>query len=225
VLCRKLARWASDNRTKLEACDPKLPEGAYNRLADNWRPLFAIAEVAGGDWGRRAAEAFALLTTGDDLAAHGTGTMLLADIGGIFAEFGADKLPSAKLAAALAEIEGRAWAEFGKQRKPITANQLAIQLRPFAIKPHTIRVGDETAKGYDLTDFTEAFERFLPNHPLSNRHTVTSPENTHAPALSETSHPETVLPFANSVAAHKSAACYGVTDPKPGEPEMDADLL
>ncbi len=42
----------------LQACDPPMPPGAYNRVADNWRPLFAIAHVAGGDWPRRALEAF-----------------------------------------------------------------------------------------------------------------------------------------------------------------------
>src|SRR5438045_2040209 len=35
-----------------------MPPSAYNRLADNWRPLFAIAQTAGGDWPRRALEAF-----------------------------------------------------------------------------------------------------------------------------------------------------------------------
>jgi hypothetical protein len=39
-----------------------MPPGAYNRVADNWRPLFAIAHVAGGDWPRRALEAFNHLT-------------------------------------------------------------------------------------------------------------------------------------------------------------------
>src|SRR5262249_13380565 len=42
-LCRKLARWTADNFSRLETADPELPETAFNRLADNWRPLFAIA--------------------------------------------------------------------------------------------------------------------------------------------------------------------------------------
>ncbi len=83
-LCRKLARWTADNFTKLEACDPHLPETAFNRLGDNWRPLFAIAEVAGADWPQRAAGAFATLTSGDDLDAQGIGATLLADIAAVF---------------------------------------------------------------------------------------------------------------------------------------------
>ena len=82
----------ADNRHTLESRDPKMPDGAFNRLADNWRPLFAIAEVAGGDWPRRCAEAFAKLTSNDDLDAQGVGTTLLIDIAAIFAEKSCDKL-------------------------------------------------------------------------------------------------------------------------------------
>ena len=57
VLCRKLARWAQDNFAALQACDPPMPPTAYNRVADNWRPLFAIAHTVGGDWPALALEA------------------------------------------------------------------------------------------------------------------------------------------------------------------------
>jgi hypothetical protein len=33
-LCRKLARWIADNRDQIAACDPKLPENLFNRMAD-----------------------------------------------------------------------------------------------------------------------------------------------------------------------------------------------
>src|SRR5260221_12392097 len=58
VLCRKLARWTQVHFAILQACNPPMPPSAYNRLADNWRPLFAIAQAAGGDWPRRTLEAF-----------------------------------------------------------------------------------------------------------------------------------------------------------------------
>jgi hypothetical protein len=111
-LRRKLARFAADNKERLENCDPKMPEGAFNRIADNWRPLFAIAEIAGGDWPQRVAAAYAELTAKADIDAQGVGTMLLADIGEIFNTTGAEKIPSAEIVKALAEMEGREWAEF-----------------------------------------------------------------------------------------------------------------
>ncbi len=42
-----------------------MPPTAYNRVADNWRPLFAIAHIAGADWPRLALEAY------NHLANHG----------------------------------------------------------------------------------------------------------------------------------------------------------
>ena len=80
-----------------------MPETAFNRLADNWRPLFAIAEIAGGDWPQRARAAFIGLTATADLDAQGVGTMLLVDIAAIFAAKDRDKLPS--LEESLAAIE------------------------------------------------------------------------------------------------------------------------
>src|SRR5262245_11866531 len=65
---------------------------------------------------------------------------------------------------ALAAIEGHPWAEFGRAGKSITKNQLARLLRPYKIKPGTIRTGSgakDTAKGYKVAQFEDAFERYL----------------------------------------------------------------
>lgn len=172
-LCRKLARFMADNTARLEACDPELPDGAFNRLADNWRPLFAIAEIAGGDWPQRAAAAFIKLTSNEDVDAQGIGTTLLADIRHIFENADVDKLPSATLCNSLAEVEGREWAEWGRARKPISTHQLAKLLRRFHVSPRVIRVGDETPRGYLLADFTEAFARYLPESPSPDCNSAT----------------------------------------------------
>ena len=176
-LSRELARWCADNRTALETCDPKMPDGAFNRIADNWRPLFAIAEIAGGDWPKRVSEAFAKLTSADDLDAHGVGTLLLADIAAIFVSQG-DKLPSATLAESLAAIEGRPWAEYGRHRKPISPNQLANLLRRFGISSCKIRFGEKTLQGYDRADFKDAFARYLPQTAFSEWNNGTTPGKT-----------------------------------------------
>jgi hypothetical protein len=178
-LCRKLARWTADNRQQLEKCDPKLPPSAHNRLADNWRPLFAIAEIAGGAWPQRAMKAFLALTDGDKIESRGIGTMLLADIAAIFHSAGVKKISSATITKALADIEGHPWAEFGKMRKPISPNQLAARLRDFEIAPTTIKFSDgKTAKGYFLQQFEDAFQRYLPAQGHSDRNPVTQAENT-----------------------------------------------
>ena len=46
-LARKAARWALDNADRIRDADPVMPAGVFNRVADNWRPLLAIADAAG----------------------------------------------------------------------------------------------------------------------------------------------------------------------------------
>ena len=231
-LCRKLARWCADNRARLEACDPVLPSGAFNRLADNWRPLFAIAEIAGGDWPQRAADAFAKLMSREDSDAQGVGAALLADIADTFTAAGADKLPSAEIVDALAKIEGREWAEWGRARKPISPNQLAKLLCRFKVSPRTIKLPDgTTAKGYHREMFNEAFERYLPKSPFPKRNPVTVPENIGDFALSETSPAKDGLRIENDEIANKKAEGDGVTVQKAGgagevtEAALQADLI
>jgi hypothetical protein len=208
--------WTADNFDTLKRCDPKLPETAFNRLADNWRPLFAIAEVAGGDWPRRCAEAFAKLTSTDDLDAHGIGTLLLADIAEIFDQEGTDKIPSARLAEELAAIEGRPWAEWGRQRKPISPNQLANQLRRFGVSPKKIRFGEHSLQGYWREEFNEPFERYLPGVPYSKWNNGTTPGKA---AVSEVEHREGMFRPESGLFTRE---CSGVPPCTEGEPDLDA---
>jgi hypothetical protein len=108
----------------LEACDPVLPSGAFNRLADNWRPLFTIAEIAGGDWPGRAADAFTKLTGKEDTDAQGIGTMLLADIRQAFSENHAERIFSKSLVETLCAMSDRQWPE-AHRGKPIIETWLA----------------------------------------------------------------------------------------------------
>ena len=45
-LSRKASRWAGDHKVALAAADPDMGQ-LVNRIADNWRALFAIADAAG----------------------------------------------------------------------------------------------------------------------------------------------------------------------------------
>lgn len=188
-LCRKLARWCADNLARLEACDPVLPSDAFNRLADNWRPLFAIAAVAGGDWPQRAADAFAKLTAKTDADAQGIGTMLLADIRRVFNEANAERMLSKTLVDTLCTMSDRPWPEANRGR-PITPTWMAGRLRGFNVSSKTIRVGDERANGYELAHFQDAFDRYLPSLGMSKHDNVTIPYFTGAnPAFQSVTDP------------------------------------
>jgi hypothetical protein len=162
-LCRMLARFAADNFDEFETVIPSMPEGVYNRLADNWRPLFSIAQTAGGDWPERAERALKLLNSTDDEDGQSLGVQLLADIRDLLhGEICARHIPAADLVAALVELDGRPWAEFGRAEKPLTSTKLARMLSPFDIHSATKRDGYSTFKGYDREAFEDAFARYLP---------------------------------------------------------------
>lgn len=169
VLRQKLARWTNDMYEEIQSCKPTMPEGAINRCADNWRPLLAIAEVVGGAWHRRAINAFNALN-GSSVGCHRSpASELLADIRRIFQARQACKLASSDLASELSDMEGRPWAGFGRNHQQnISSHQLAFLLRPYGIGPRTIRVGSDTVKGYHLSDFRDAFQRFCPEPPECN---------------------------------------------------------
>jgi uncharacterized protein DUF3631 len=171
VLARKAARWAHDHADAIGGADPEMPAGIINREADNWRPLLAIADEAGREWperARKAAEA-AHVAAADDGASRLE--LLLGDIRDIFIpknekgepikERAAAEMPSADLVKALVALEGRPWAELGKNRKPLTQNGLARRLKSPGIIPKNVGPEDARVRGYILADFKEAFERYL----------------------------------------------------------------
>jgi hypothetical protein len=158
-LARRCARWVADHTDRLRNADPALPASLFNRAADNWRPLFAIAELAGNGWpARLAAASAALLPDEDD---EGRGVRLLADVRAIFSERREEKIGSKELCAALAAIETSPWAMVGKRGEPITPATLAALLRPFDVRPGTKREGPDTFKGYLRDAFAEPWRRYL----------------------------------------------------------------
>jgi putative DNA primase/helicase len=160
-LARMAARWAADNGERLRLHDPETGS-LFNRLADNWRPLLAIADLAGGEWPERARQIAESAGAAGGLSEQSIRVALLSDIRDAFDARNDDRFPSAELASALAAIEGRQWGEWGKSGKPITANALARLLVAHSIAPANLKLdGGKVLKGYRLEQFEDAFERYL----------------------------------------------------------------
>jgi Protein of unknown function (DUF3631) len=174
-LARMCQRWADDYRDAIaEAPAPDMGE-LINRRADNWRPLFTIADIIGSDWPDRIRDACAELTKND---ADSNDTLLLSDIMVVFdEEKKTDRLFSETICEGLAAMEGRPWAEYAKSGRPITKNQLAARLRRFKadaeckipIEPKTIWIGSQSKRGYERHQFVEAWDRYLPQGDSPNR--------------------------------------------------------
>ena len=217
---QKALRFVNDHVDAIRNGNPSLPDALHDRAADNWTPLLILADLAGGDWPAKARHAAVALSGGDDGESLGLNGQLLADIRDVFAVAGADRLASKDMAERLTQIEGRPWAEYGKQRRPISPNQLANLLRGFGVSSRTIRVGDSTAKGYDMADFSDAFSRYLPGNGLPKGNKVTTPVN-----IEESSGFQEVTTQAcdvseNEVSANKGAGCDDVTFQNAEKEEM-----
>jgi hypothetical protein len=158
VLARKAARWCEDHAAELTAADPDMGE-LQNRTADNWRPLFAIADVAGGSWPSRVREIAAAAAAARDEQSHRA--LLLADIRDCFTTKGTDRISSEDLVAHLVGLDNRQWCEF-KGGKPLTKATLGRILSGFGILSTSVRIDNRTPKGYYSNAFEDAFERYLP---------------------------------------------------------------
>jgi hypothetical protein len=215
---RKAARWVGDNRDELAKIRPDM--GALvNRPAMNWRPLYAVAALAGGDWperARKAAEAAAQARSDHDIKAE-----LIIDIKSLMeATPHTEEWPSATVAESLAKLEGRPWAEFGKAQKPITQNALARLLKPFAIVPDYIGAENKRTRGYRRSQFEEVFAAYAAPPPSHNCATVQNAmdvEEVGDSQLCSTSQGCTVgasqEPASSLVSAHLNSCNRGVAPP------------
>ena len=158
MLARKAARFVSDNEQALRNAEPASPDALNDRQADAWDPLFAIAEVAGGEWperARAAAKALCQVDAEEDVEAD-IKTVLLADIRDIFARLSegcrrsrsrgvsgvrmmARGSSPSSCSTSLSDLEERPWGAWGRAKKPLTDSGLAALLRPYGIRSGTIR--------------------------------------------------------------------------------------
>jgi putative DNA primase/helicase len=95
ALRSQAARWAVDNFDLLIDPEPRLPNGLNDRASDNWRPLLAIADLAGGEWPQEARRAACRLSGEEQDGA--IGVELLRDIRSAFGD--ADVIRSSDLVA------------------------------------------------------------------------------------------------------------------------------
>lgn len=212
-LRRQALRWAKDHLATLREADATVPDALNDRAADNWRPLLAIADQAGGEWPARARQSALLLSesaAGEDDA---PAVLLLADIQGYFKEQEVDRVATADLLAHLTGLETRPWPEW-KQGRPLTARQLAGLLNRFGVVPHTIRDGGVTMKGYLLSDLGESFSRYLPPSDPSHRH---NPHGDRVSAELSSVTPELLLRMEEPPNSLRTNGVTDVTDGREGE--------
>jgi putative DNA primase/helicase len=148
-----------------------MPREIINRQADNWQPLFAVADLIGPRWAGYAREAAIKISGSGETSMR---ELLLTDIQELFNAPPSGLKPTEQFAAGLPEVlftreilefliskDDRPWPEWGKERKPMTGPQLASMLKPLRIPTgKAVRRGEEVAKGYRREDLVDAFKRY-----------------------------------------------------------------
>jgi putative DNA primase/helicase len=165
ALRSQAARWAEDNFDKLVDADPEVPDALDDRAADNWRPLLAIANLAGGEWPQLARQA--CLTLSGERPDDAVGVTLLANCR---EAFGSDEvIRSVDFVTKLVADPERPWAEYNGG-KAITQRQLARLLGSFGIISVNVKPpGLAQGKGYRRADFKEAWASYCPGQtPVRN---------------------------------------------------------
>ena len=169
-LGRKLVRWVNDNGDKISPRPSSMPRDVYGRLADNWRPLFALAEVADSDWLGHCKEALALARAAEAKRDEDNQkARLLTDIRNMFNERGLaadDYVLSFDMVECLNDLQDREWRE-ANRGKPINELWLSKRLGDFKLTPGRLprALDSDRRRGYPVAPFLELFDRYLPASP------------------------------------------------------------
>jgi len=210
---RKIARWCNDNKKAIRDWKPVLPDGVINRKAEKWSPLFAIAQVAGTEWGKNAIIA---LNGQADLSDPSKAEMLLSDMQKVIKPV--ENIFTGTLINDLSELEDPLWSEYNFKefmdaKKRINSRQLANLLKKFGLKPKTLSIRGINKKGYLKKDIQKAFSKYLIPPPMSvlSVGTLQSPPDTGcSDSLSVGSK---IQPTdRESLISPPDTGCYGPTD-------------
>jgi len=214
-------RWADDHTNRLKTIKPDIPTTNNDRTTDNWTPLFAIADIAGGDWPGLPRRSLLGMLDGTD---ESIGQKLLYDIRDVFESHPEERIFSDELVEALKDKKESPWCDW-RRGKGLTQNGLAKLLKPFSIRSKTMRIGDKLRKGYSAECFRDAFKRYIPLVP-----SVSSVTTLQANDISEIDEKQSVT-VKNGVTDEKQHNqmnlndCYAVTDEKGGiEKKTDVPL-
>jgi hypothetical protein len=163
TLRRKLARWSADNAARLKESRPTLPAGFGNRLAANWRLLFAIADLAGGTFPKQARAAAIKLSRKRHRPSEGL--RLLTALSPMLVN--REVITSAEVVRQLNADKDGEWCEF-RGRGPITQRQVAALLEQYDIFPDTVhptKRPTESPRGYRCAELKAVIARLLPHDP------------------------------------------------------------
>jgi len=157
ILMKRISSWCRHLDPAIGEAQPQVPSGVEDRSADAWEPLLAIAEAAGGTWPERAREACVALVAANEEESESIRIRLLRDIRSCLGTL--DRISTKELIQRLRSIPEAPWGDL--DGTGINDRKLARELRPFGIKPSSIRFNDDVGRGYRASDFGKAWAGYL----------------------------------------------------------------
>lgn len=157
IIQEQLIQWAGSVEEDIPEGYDNFPQGVEDRAADMWEPLLLVADQASDDWPGLARKACVAIVTQSKDSTPSLGIRLLKDLREVFGTN--DHMSTNDLLNGLYDMEEAPWAEM--RGRPLDPRGLARLLRPYEIKPTTVRVGNATAKGYSRDDMWDAWQRYL----------------------------------------------------------------
>src|SRR5262249_20364916 len=152
-----LAAWADPAVATLRTRRPLRVDVLRDRSNEVWRPLLAIAELAGDAWAARARRAALALSAGGE-SDPSLGLLPVGDVRAGFDQHDVERLSTVDLIAYLGRGDESPWGEWWldpKTEQPTkhAPRRLAKLLQPYGVGPRVLRLGERTAKGYRREDF------------------------------------------------------------------------
>jgi hypothetical protein len=162
-LAREIRRWCDDNVEQIAAYRSERFKGIGNRFLNNWKPLLAIAHVAG--WGEEAKDVLHLRAQEREIISGDTGILLLADCRRVRdAGSGEPQIKSTQLASDINRMEDREWGDH-RNGTGVSPRWIAAVLSRYKIyaEQRALRFADGAEmRGYLWKSFELAWKRYLP---------------------------------------------------------------
>jgi hypothetical protein len=160
----KTMRWRNDHIDQL-SLDPMMPAGIKTRNADNWKPLFAMADLdTRGDFADTLRTLAVAETKRLQASKRSDSTLMLGDFRTIlnvevpaaFSRTVEDKLNA---------MEDRPWGSMPRRGiigvMGISQRKIADLLEPYGIKPKVMEINGQRGRGYERKDFEQAWALYL----------------------------------------------------------------
>ena len=157
TLTQWLEDWTVEIAPRLEEARDKpiqFPPALTPRQQQCAEPLLRIANIVGGPWPARARAA---LMDAFGIAQYSNQVQVLRDIRDLFLlNQQPEKLPTRDVLSYLRGLEDRPWSKWGSN----SGNSLSNLLRPFGIFSCEIKLDGASLKGYRMSDFQDAWDRY-----------------------------------------------------------------